>query len=237
MSDREKLNLPLIDKALAASEAAYKPAWDAVTFEDDCGAFARVAETDDRLVLAFRGTDEAEDWLTNLRAIPWRYGGAWVHRGFMVAHQTLWDRVRGEIQRRGAKPLLVTGHSLGGALAELSCLFLRDYPAPVALTTFGKPNVFLKPRSARLGYLAYQTSVVSGSDGVARVPRMAYGPDLGQAMLYLATSNLQQDYWIPEMTDAHHRLIVADFDAIATVAHHNIVEYRRRLNKLINKPT
>lgn len=227
----------LIDAALRASEASYRPTWGGITLEErGSGAFARITEDAGFVHVAFRGTDEFRDWLANLRALPpWLYGGAWVHRGFMVAHESIWSRVRTEIERRGGhKPLLITGHSLGGALAELSALFLRDYPAPVSLVCFGKPNVFLKPRAARFEYLRDQISVVAGSDGVARVPAIGFGPDLGQAMLYLATKD-EQAYWIPEMNEPHERLIRADWRLSQCDDHHNIAEYRRRINHFLNQ--
>lgn len=223
----------LIEAALAAAEASYKPTWGGITVEiPKTGAFARITEDDGFIHVAFRGTDEIKDWLINLGAIPaWRYGGAWVHRGFKNAHASIWSRVRTELERRGGeKPLLVTGHSLGGALAELSCLFLRDYPQPVSLVTFGKPNVFAKPRAARLQYLRDQISVVAGSDAVARVPAIGYGPDLGQTMLYLATKG-EEAHWIPEMTDAYSRLVRADWHLNECRDHHMIVEYRKRINR------
>jgi hypothetical protein len=72
-------------------------------------------------IVAFRGTDNAEDWLTNLdvttQDISGHNGEAWVHEGFALAL----DEVYGEILKildlsNNPSPLFITGHSLGGAL-------------------------------------------------------------------------------------------------------------------------
>jgi hypothetical protein len=161
--------LSLIGDALAACELAYNPPWGGLTFEDPSGAFARITETPAAIIVAYRGTDEARDWLKNIRAYPWPYGGAVAHRGFMRGHQSIWPRIITELSRRDSQPakdLIVTGHSLGAALAELSCLFLSRYPGSVSMVGFGKPNVFFRPRSPKLQHLSHQISVVSGSAAV-----------------------------------------------------------------------
>jgi triacylglycerol lipase len=72
-------------------------------------------------VVAFRGTDDPEDWLTNLDAttsdISGHNGEAWLHEGFALAL----NEVYGEILKaldlpNNPSPLFITGHSLGGAL-------------------------------------------------------------------------------------------------------------------------
>lgn len=224
----------VIDTALQASQLAYDPPWGGVTFESDSGAFARISETQQELIVAFRGSDDAQDWAKNVRAYPWRYGKAWVHRGFMCGHRSIWPRVLTEIKRRDsvpAKHLILTGHSYGGALAELSALFLANYPGPVSLVAFGKPNVFFNPGIPRLQYLRDQVSVVSGSDPVARIPALMFGPDPGQAMLYLATTD-SMDYWIPDMTPDMRQIIRYDRDLGGAISHHSLYEYRARFERL-----
>lgn len=238
MRDTTTIPFRLLGLALEACEDAYGDRWQGVTFTHDSGGFARVHETDEHVVLAYRGTDQARDWLGNLRAYPWKNGGAWVHRGFQCGHAALWPSVYTELQRRlehSQKPVIVTGHSLGGALAELSCLFLRNYPGSVSLFTFGKPNVFFSPKTTKLAMLTHQVSVVSGTDGVARLPALMFGPDPGQTMLYLATKD-DRDYWIPQMTDANRAAINADCVLGGVKEHHSIVEYRKRYDRLVTEP-
>jgi pimeloyl-ACP methyl ester carboxylesterase len=223
----------LIGHALVAAEFSYRSAWQKgiVSLGDPCGAFVCVRDLPDALEVAFRGTDAANDWGKNLRAYPWRYNGAWVHRGFMTAHQTVWPWVAAELQRRGfEKPLRVIGHSYGGALAELTCQFLADYPQPVSLVTFGKPNVYLKPRAKRFPFLEHQISVVHGSDLVARIPWALYGPDLGQTLVYLANDGDTYVFPPDKLDAAACELLDGDWSwREGILSDHPLRAYRERL--------
>lgn len=86
-------------------------------------------------VLIFRGTDTIEDWIVNFKAfpMPWEQGG-WVHGGFGEALAGAWDKIYGLLSNF-RRPVLFTGHSLGGALATLAASKWR----PLALYTFGAP--------------------------------------------------------------------------------------------------
>lgn len=175
-------------------------------------------------VLVFRGTKEPNDWLINLLAFPWRYGGRFAHRGFVKAHKSVWPLVAPKIVP--GLPLILTGHSLGGALAELSSPFVVDHDAPVHQVTFGKPNVFFKTSEARLGHLKTQLSIVSGSDVVARVPCILYGPDPGQDILYLANDG--NDYMNPAKD-----FMRKDFDPCDSLSDHSMGLYTERLESLL----
>lgn len=95
------------------------------------------------------------DWLNGFRADPVRdvrigpraiLDGA-VHRGFAGSLGRLWDRIVIEVdRRRGTEPaphLYFTGHSKGGALANLAALSARQVwgRAIVKAVTFGAPRV------------------------------------------------------------------------------------------------
>lgn len=144
---------------------------------------AFITRTPDQDILSFRGSASPVDFMIDLTAFPRRYKGITCHAGFRRAHRSVWKRVLNELDPR--KSLLVTGHSLGGALAELSAGFLEDFDN-VHLITFGKPNVYWKRKAPSMSHLYTQLSVVSGSDFVTRVPRIFYGPSITQEMLYLA---------------------------------------------------
>ncbi len=100
------------------------------------------------VVVAFRGTEITEwlDWATNTDAfysVEAPLDGR-VHRGFWNALDEVWLEVRQVIQefRKGPKPLWLTGHSLGGALATLATAQLLQSNDPVrGLYTFGQPRV------------------------------------------------------------------------------------------------
>jgi hypothetical protein len=123
-----------------------------------------VAEDDRSVVVAFRGSeapttlDGLKDWLltnaNNYLILPeGRAGtdfaaagvGARFHRGFLEALQMVWEpllaAVNQAIQTK-ERPLWVTGHSLGGALALLAAWRLqRNFLAVHEIVTFGAPMI------------------------------------------------------------------------------------------------
>jgi hypothetical protein len=123
-----------------------------------------LAEHDRALVLAFRGTEAPtslegiKDWLltdaVNLLILPeGEIGtdfaaagvGARFHLGFMTALKDIWppvlEAVEAEMKRK-ERPLWVTGHSLGGALAQLAAWRLnRKFVAVHQVYTYGAPMV------------------------------------------------------------------------------------------------
>ena len=88
-------------------------------------------------VLVFRGTQGLRNFLTDFQPFPktWTMGGK-VHRGFGRALDKVWDALELVLADR-KRPVLFTGHSLGGALATLAA----SRHAPTALYSFGSPRV------------------------------------------------------------------------------------------------
>ncbi len=77
-------------------------------------------------MVAFRGTQDAKDWLDDLDAVPVDYQAV---KGIGLAHmgfQLVYEHVRASLNTlltgpcAGAQRILITGHSLGGAVAVLS---------------------------------------------------------------------------------------------------------------------
>lgn len=102
-----------------------------------------LAHDDQHLVLAFRGTDQPEDWLTNLN-LRMRDGlGGKVHAGFDDALDSVWAQVLLLLKdHRTTKQLIwLTGHSLGGALATLCAARLPKKLAAHLVCTLGQPRV------------------------------------------------------------------------------------------------
>src|SRR5688572_26426698 len=114
---------------------------------------AYVLSLPDALVLAFRGTQVDDFWssvldfLIDAKFFPAPdAAGHLVHAGFQLALDEVWTDIERHLRREQARlprPLWVTGHSLGAALATLAVNRLsRD--AAFRLTggyTFGSPRV------------------------------------------------------------------------------------------------
>lgn len=73
-------------------------------------------------VISFRGTDDAEDWITNLEAtssnISEHNQEAWLHEGFALALDEVYAEIIKALDlKNNPSPLFFTGHSMGAALA------------------------------------------------------------------------------------------------------------------------
>lgn len=123
-----------------------------------------VANNDDHILLAFRGTEAPtsieglKDWLLtdamNLLILPeGRLGtdfvaagvGARFHVGFLNAFAAIWDPLLADVQaevKRKERPVWVTGHSLGGALAMMATwMFYRKFVSIHQVYTYGAPMI------------------------------------------------------------------------------------------------
>jgi hypothetical protein len=151
-------------------------------FKDVCAFIASSANYN---LLVFRGTKIPQDWMEDLYCTPARFDWIFesapaigeIHAGF---GHTLADGlsriISGLTPRDQTKRLLVTGHSLGGALAALvGACFTVMAPAirPVsAIYTFGQPRIGLNNFCNSYGRLLSSKVVrfVNKQDLVPRVP-------------------------------------------------------------------
>jgi len=177
-------------------------------------------------ILTFKGSKEPLDWILNLTALPLPYGGGLCHAGFGLAHWSIWRKIKKDLNP--SKPLLITGHSLGGACAEISAALVSGHKAPVSMITFGKPNVWVKGCAPNMSHLKHQVSVVNGSDIVARIPRRFFGPSESQHMLYFGMDN--NDYLNPSK-----ELLRAELSKKHMLKHHSLALYDERLCQMSNR--
>jgi hypothetical protein len=80
-------------------------------------------ENDDYVVLAFRGTEPSlkANIFSDLYSVPEHTDLGVVHKGFYDALQVFWPKIQEYITAmKTPKPIYVTGHSLGGAMAILA---------------------------------------------------------------------------------------------------------------------
>ena len=149
-----------------------------------------VVQNADIVLVAFRGTQPnvPVDWLSDFQAAheTWGHPTGTVHKGFYDALRTVWGMPIGgkeilpaRLLNRGNRSVWITGHSLGGALAELCAAqthFVSHVPVQ-GVYTFGQPrcgdNAF-----AGLIHAAFGTRIcrfINDRDIVPRVPFFGMG--------------------------------------------------------------
>ena len=132
---------------------------------------AFVVRDDCRTIVAFRGSDDPWDWLTNLRAWTGHTPYGRVHRGFYTVAQTLIEELGALlIDDPKRRPVVLTGHSMGGALAVLIAAILAEHDVePGGIYTFGQPQVGNRAfsRSFTRHYPAPLFRFVNGADAIA----------------------------------------------------------------------
>jgi len=112
------------------------------TWENGGDTQALVRVFGETVVLAFRGTEfNISDILRDLRAVPWSDPLlGFCHSGFLKGARGVWPMIR-EVAMRPGLPVVVTGHSLGGALAAITAGFMVvEGKQPAGLVTFGAPR-------------------------------------------------------------------------------------------------
>lgn len=125
----------------------------------------------DRIEIIFPGTASAQDVITDLRAAKLRWGHGAAHAGFSRAWLSVRKAVTDAIP--SDTPVVIAGHSLGGALAMLAADSLPGYNV-LAVFTFGQPRVFNGPAARDCNRrLANRTfRIVNHGDPIPRIPWM-----------------------------------------------------------------
>lgn len=207
-------------------------------FESGLGTQAVVAQDDDYVYVAFRGSEAIEDWLTNAKFLPsTREQGVRIHTGFIDALDEVWDEIQVAVVA-AAKPAVLTGHSLGAALASLAALRLTNGISPVAAVyTYGQPRTghgdFRSLYDAALGDVTYR--FVNHVDLVARVPLLLQGyRHVGHRMYFDEQGELHPDAsgWSIAADDLRYRLRHAGKISSIGMQPHLISPYQARVEAL-----
>ena len=141
-----------------------------------------VKNTQNEIVVSFQGSSDILDWLRDFMIHRISYSGCQdckVHSGFLKAYNPLKDEMLRKVNtlyQEHPKKVLVTGHSLGGAMATLAAADLVNARYTVDLITFGAPRVGNKE------FAQYVDRIVKGlnlrvtykNDIVTVVPNIGY---------------------------------------------------------------
>ena len=155
----------------------------------DTDTHCLIEEKPDCIVIAFKGTASIRNWITDAEfertaLISGMYGSvSRVHKGFEAAFSSILQPLIEALGGCGifnaihCKPLFITGHSLGGALAVLAALELqRNGFRILQVYTFGQPRVgnadFKSLYETRAGLGAKTFRLVFQEDVVPRIPHL-----------------------------------------------------------------
>jgi len=123
------------------------------------------------VVIAFRGTTmNGADILKDMRVVPWWNSelGGWFHKGFLKGALNVRDYVEGLVTSTKL-PIILTGHSKGGAEAQIMAMLLAKKVGDLRLVAFGSPRVgfnHAKELAKDLDFTLYR----NGIDVVTEVP-------------------------------------------------------------------
>lgn len=156
---------------------------------DDVQCF--IAEHDNYSVIVFRGTDDVSDWVTNLTFRMAEHVYGFVHAGFSRAIDAVFADVKHNLNTR--KPVFITGHSQGAALASLCAIKLRLSGWDVkAVYAYGQPRVGGHSYKTHYNKLLKNCTyrIVNNNDTVTRVPPRSFNyVHVGQ-FVYIDTAGL-----------------------------------------------
>lgn len=105
-------------------------------------------EEQQSIYVVFRGSTSTRDWINNINTILKPYpncSNCEVHAGFYRAEESVKQAMIVEVQallhKNPQYKVIVTGHSLGGALSTIAALTLSPLNTSITLINFGSPRV------------------------------------------------------------------------------------------------
>eukprot|EP00033_Pygsuia_biforma_P000300 GCRY01000367.1.p1 GENE.GCRY01000367.1~~GCRY01000367.1.p1 ORF type:complete len:280 (+),score=14.12 GCRY01000367.1:121-960(+) len=146
---------------------------------NDLFAFSGVLESERKIFFSFRGTESWKNWVVNAKFSHLPYNetlipGGVVHDGFLKGYYSLKDQVLSDLhhlqQLHPEFEIVVTGHSLGGALSYLFACDLSLSNTPFSLFTFGCPRIGNKAFSDFFSSRIQHHRFTYGRDPVPMVP-------------------------------------------------------------------
>ena len=211
------------------------PNFKTVTGANKNSAQAMLVEHEDFLCMAFRGTNELADWLDNLNSFSEAALFGRFHRGFWNSVEDVWDTINGtyeELHNVKKRPLFITGHSLGGAMATVAASrFIHQDKPFISVYTFGQPRSMDRDTTrifnAEAGERCHRFQ--NNEDIVTRLPARLMGySHVGKCLYIDVDKTIHQDpgFWFKFLDTFEGALDSArQIGTIMGIADHKVEEY------------
>lgn len=177
--------------------------------------FVSTSSAKSEIVLSFRGSSTIRNYIAdlNIALLSFVCTGCKVHAGFLTAWREPRTKVLAAIKAAQTKypsyKLIVTGHSLGGAVATLAAADLRSQGIPADLFTYGSPRVGNKEFAE---FVSKQTGVTARvthtSDPVPRLPPLVLTP----------FRHTTPEYWLSNGASTKTNYVLSDVKICAGTA-------------------
>ena len=167
--------------------------------EPEAEVFGFIAESQDQIIVAFRGTrtfkDNESDQDLYQAPYPFVRNAGKTHRGFTCIYQSTRNELIRELNKLSTtKRLFVAGHSLGGGLAVLATLDFAvntGFENPFVYT-YGSPRVADPVFASRFNQTVKNSiRIFNVHDIIPTLPDQAYPPPFTKKGLYYRHVNMK----------------------------------------------
>lgn len=162
------LNMTLVNICLSLSSQAYCDfyPYKYILYDPKSDMRGFISHENDATFISFKGTSSFENWIEDLKIDLVPYKNGLVHKGFLEITQNLLNDTVNNIYE--CRNIILTGHSLGGAIALLMGIELNDMGYNVKTYTFGQPKIGDNNLNRMIGFQNYR--FVHDKDIVPHLP-------------------------------------------------------------------
>lgn len=190
-------------------------------------------------VLAFRGQNitSKKDVVTDRTAVRVPLIEERLNKGLGQAFRSIQNETERSLTDVKGLPLFITGHSLGGALAAVTCQHLEKNPLIrdqlAACYTFGSPRINNGEFDLEFSTPVYR--VVNSADVIPMIPMLSIGYIQVGDVRFLGNRDGEYRRGIP-MLHRYYRFLLTLFRFFGpALSAHAIAEYRRKLEIIAQK--
>lgn len=141
--------LTYLNRTFLGHSTGFQPTFQFSDIDTDTHGFIGKMEEENALYVVYRGSSSITNWLDDIDAYMVDYPECeycYVHEGFYYSQQSvikgIINHIKYQVKETKFDKIVVTGHSLGGALALLTAIeLINNNFENVKLITFGSPRV------------------------------------------------------------------------------------------------